>query len=427
MYEFKRSFSPYYERRQRERVLTLQTMGNIFAVPESKDSSPSLPYNDSKDDCYQHVIGTNGTTNRADNMPTAHDQKDSYCRDDLTIWYVHIDEIKSMDDHQPVMLSLTPEERTKVKRFMFVDDQKRALLSILLQRALIHHQFGWFPNANSYEVRRSLEGKPYIYRLDTCSNHYGVSVVSDATPHQHLQAVEAVENYGKRSKKREEIGTWNYNVSHHGNYVCIVSHSDLLMGADIVDLEPKTRLGMSCKEFSHMFEKQLTRKELQTILRQPTEKTQFAMFNLYWSLKEAFIKAIGQGLGYNLKEVEFDVNLVGGMSLSVALLNPTSDVQGSATVRVRGQLRHDWRMDFHALDDTHVLSIARGPLSDALPSFQQLASWSWQSQPSTPPLQLQLQLQQQYHPQDDNHRMLRVVEPLVTPLQKCVFSDLFPL
>jgi phosphopantetheinyl transferase len=34
------------------------------------------------------------------------------------------------------------------------------------------------------------------------------------------------------------------------------------------------------------------------------------MFFLYWSLKEAFIKAVGQGLGYDLQNVSLTVAVV---------------------------------------------------------------------------------------------------------------------
>lgn len=37
--------------------------------------------------------------------------------------------------------------------------------------------------------------------------------------------------------------------------------------------------------------------------RQPTERAKYSYFYIIWSLKEAFIKAIGQGLGYDLREV----------------------------------------------------------------------------------------------------------------------------
>jgi len=40
-----------------------------------------------------------------------------------------------------------------------------------------------------------------------------------------------------------------------------------------------------------------------SLLSHSSEQMQFSMFYLLWSLKEAFVKAIGQGLGFNLLEV----------------------------------------------------------------------------------------------------------------------------
>ncbi|KAJ1442887.1 hypothetical protein B484DRAFT_389829 [Ochromonadaceae sp. CCMP2298] len=256
--------------------------------------------------------------------------------DDLQIWVVNIDSIESVDDSAPAIMALTAEERTRVKRFMFADDQKRALLSILLQRAMVQAHFG--VGREDYELRRSKEGKPYLYPLHPT-----------LTP-----------------------GTWNFNVSHHGKYVCIAAHSHLLIGADIVDVTPKPRPGQATPgaEFFSLFESQLTKGEMGTILAQRGGKAQLAMFHLFWSLKEAFIKAIGQGLGYVLQEVEFCVQFERGLTLGAALACPQECLRGSASVRVKGLLRDDWGMHFVCVDGQHVVSIAKGPLSDALPSSQ---------------------------------------------------------
>jgi 4'-phosphopantetheinyl transferase len=52
-----------------------------------------------------------------------------------------------------------------------------------------------------------------------------------------------------------------------------------------------------------MFTQQLTPFEQRSILAQSSDDRRYTMFFMYWSLKEAFIKAIGQGLGYDLQQV----------------------------------------------------------------------------------------------------------------------------
>lgn len=70
-------------------------------------------------------------------------------------WYASIDDVESLDEGNELMMSLLPEETQKVKRFKFADDQKRALLSILLQRALVRTYYGI--NDHAYELIRSRE------------------------------------------------------------------------------------------------------------------------------------------------------------------------------------------------------------------------------------------------------------------------------
>jgi hypothetical protein len=82
---------------------------------------------------------------------------------------------------------------------------------------------------------------------------------------------------------------WNYNVSHHGRYVCIASHSSFLVwntfhaaihstencnfsysyqvGADIVDLQTRSAHIKSCNQYLEIFEKHLHRTEIESIKR----------------------------------------------------------------------------------------------------------------------------------------------------------------
>ena len=58
--------------------------------------------------------------------------------------------------------------------------------------------------------------------------------------------------------------------------------------------------------------------DLLNVFRQRTEVEQYNMFFIYWSLKESYIKAIGLGLGFDLKEVIFRSALL--LQSSLALL-----------------------------------------------------------------------------------------------------------
>ncbi len=70
-------------------------------------------------------------------------------------WCAHIDDVADISEDSILIKSLTPSEKQKVKRFMFPDDQKRALLSVLLQRTLIRQTFDAMDE--DYELCRSKE------------------------------------------------------------------------------------------------------------------------------------------------------------------------------------------------------------------------------------------------------------------------------
>lgn len=120
-------------------------------------------------------------------------------RSGTVIWYASIQDkaLKSNEYFQHVVSQLTASEQTSVKRFIFEPDQKRALLSILLQRALIHKEFD-FTNKHDFQISRTQEGKPYLVST------------------------------------RKNVGFWNYNVSHHGDFVCIAADHESLVSFDML-------------------------------------------------------------------------------------------------------------------------------------------------------------------------------------------------
>lgn len=157
-----------------------------------------------------------------------------------------------------------------------------------------------------------------------------------------------------------------------------------------------------------------------TSCSQPSERAQYTLFFLHWALKEAFIKAVGQGLGFDLQRVEFSVGLRGDID---AMREDGRICASAVAVRIDGHARTDWRYSTHFLvllpyncsststvltvyanhgsldyvhticfffvigctgrrfeltnlDRRHVLAVAYGPLSEALPSFLAATGWA---------------------------------------------------
>lgn len=100
-------------------------------------------------------------------------------------------------------------------------------------------------------------------------------------------------------------------------------------------------------------------------------------FYVIWSLKEAFIKAIGLGLGYNLSDINFTIHY------NDAYRNGLNLLSGTAQAAIKGVQRPDWRFDIFSLDDDHVVSVALGPTPEVVQSYREYA-WTALSKPLSP-------------------------------------------
>eukprot|EP00644_Phytophthora_capsici_P013065 jgi/Phyca11/101167/e_gw1.5.951.1 len=175
----------------------------------------------------------------------------------------------SSPEWRRLLLQLPEHEQTQVTRFMFAKDQNLALASRLLQRQLIHELFA--VNYHVINIARTPENKPFWKRPAECSAR----------------------------------SSWNYNVSHHGTVVAIVSDSRALVGVDVVRLTDRPRRQIPVEEFFRAFAGHFNPREWEYIRSTEDENSQYARFYRLWSLKEAYIKAVGIGLGFSLLRAEF--------------------------------------------------------------------------------------------------------------------------
>ncbi|TVU27091.1 hypothetical protein EJB05_29670, partial [Eragrostis curvula] len=173
-------------------------------------------------------------------------------------------------------------------RFVKDDDRKRALVRRLLQYSLVHRVLG-IP-FHQITICRTAEGKPYLHNENATFRNF------------------------------------NFNTSHQGSYVGIASEPFCLVGLDIVSISKPQ--GETVTDFINKFSSYLTEHEWNCIVRagSPNEVlTEFYMYNSsfigflvddvfiqnqhfsyrYWCLKEAYVKAIGAGVGFGLHRLEF--------------------------------------------------------------------------------------------------------------------------
>lgn len=170
------------------------------------------------------------------------------------------------------------------------------------------------------------------YNSHTCCRHY-------------------VQNkpYWSRPTESPAPPSWNYNVSHHGTIVAIASDSRALVGVDVVRLTDRPHRKTSVENFFRAFAGHFNPREWEYIRGAASAKdedSQYTRFYRLWSLKEAYIKAVGIGLGFSLLQAEF----VQGDSARWELL-------------LDGQRAVDWHFTCTQIDSMHLVSVAYGPFS----------------------------------------------------------------
>ena len=143
----------------------------------------------------------------------------------------------------------------------------------------------------------------------------------------------------------------------------------------------------NCEGYLQLFKKQLHDCERELILSKENEQERYNMFFIIWSLKEAYVKAIGQGLDFDWQSVYFNISYRRGAD---AENNMTEDeaaagasgycgfesefLYGSAEAVIYGEVSQDWRFRFQSIDMSHIITIALGPIRASLSSFR-CAAW----------------------------------------------------
>ncbi|KAL6640741.1 hypothetical protein ACP70R_021864 [Stipagrostis hirtigluma subsp. patula] len=148
---------------------------------------------------------------------------------------------------------------------------------------------------------------------------------------------------------------FNFNASHQGDYVGIASEPLCLVGMDIVFISKPQ--GETVTEFISNFSSYLTDHEWDCVVRAGMPDEVLTEFYRYWCLKEAFVKAIGSGVGFGLHRLEFH---------HVHWTN--------ICIHIDGKESRKWRFRLFKLDEMHLASIAKGNPEDAVSSYNKTLS-----------------------------------------------------
>ena len=248
-------------------------------------------------------------------------------------WIVDISTWEPGDAEWQLLLSALPEaESSKVMRFVQVADRKRALVSRLLQRRVCHEATGCA--YADVKIERTKGGKPYM------ANKPAAAAMTSAP-------------------------NFNFNVSHEGMFVALGTEPLAVCGIDVA--APEVARGGKRRDINETLRtmtSQLTKAEMDLIeAARPDLKKMEDLFRRFWSLKEAYTKARGDGLGFEFHRCDFQLGEPGEGSEG-------QKVQFAA-VTVDGKPLPQWRFYIQELDASHWISTARGPPADVVDAHGQ--------------------------------------------------------
>ena len=250
-------------------------------------------------------------------------------------WYVDVEKWDMGEEEYTFLLSLITDEEEKqgIKRYLKMGDRKRALASRLLARRACSHSC-----RIPYEdvcIKRTEVNKPYLAGRTGLGSSRTLS----------------------EDRLNVDQPNFNFNISHDGDLVVLVSDAVCLVGVDIVAPAFLTPRRGGVNELSSAF----TPQELSFIKGQETAMLQQDMFSLLWSCKEAYAKARGDGLKFKLSRSDFYIvsekEMDGvGRRVKVTVLK----------ARVDGVELNRWVFHSCELPGGYRVTIAKGPGCDAV-------------------------------------------------------------
>ncbi|KAK6144630.1 hypothetical protein DH2020_021450 [Rehmannia glutinosa] len=168
--------------------------------------------------------------------------------------------------------------------------------------------------------------------------------------HVRLSSVKLMHSLKVCDNMKLGFPNFNFNVSHHGDYVAIASEPICLVGLDIVS--HSIPVNETADKFIYSFSSYFSSLEWHHIFNAGSSDDMLKVFFRYWSLKEAFVKALGTGVGYKLDDVEFH-----------------HKNWENIFVKVAGEVLKDWKFWLLELGQNHSVSIARGHPGTAITNF----------------------------------------------------------
>ena len=129
--------------------------------------------------------------------------------------------------------------------------------------------------------------------------------------------------------------------------------SDLAADTDAIGIDiMKIEYSGGCDTISEFFDRmrrQFTPNEWKNIRSSADEREQLTAFMRHWTLKEAYVKAVGIGLNLDLLRISFEAKA------DLEINKP----QTTTSCKLDGQPLENWFFEEYLMDSNHVIAIAR--------------------------------------------------------------------
>lgn len=183
--------------------------------------------------------------------------------DDVHLWYLFTNDVDRAGLRRYSAL-LSPEESERAARFVFEKDRKSSAIS-----------WGWVREILS----RYADVPPENWRFRR--EEYGKPEIENPIPSLPLR----------------------FNLSHTQGLSACAVHLGRDVGVDVEYIERKSAT-------EEVARRSFAEAEFEELRRQPEARRKDRFFD-YWTLKEAYIKAVGRGISLGLQEFAFDLSAPG--------------------------------------------------------------------------------------------------------------------
>jgi len=217
--------------------------------------------------------------------------------DEIHLWCAHYEDIRGPDLEAAYRRLLSPAERTRQQRFHFDRDRHRFLVTRAMVRAVLSRYASILPE--DWEFAANAHGRPHIANAD-----------ADCTG-------------------------LTFNVSHTDGLIALGVARAMRLGVDTEFLSARTAV----LEIAPGFFAPAEVADLQAL---PAGLRQYRFFE-YWTLKESYIKARGEGLSIPLDQFGFTLHGERGVVLST---DPRQVDTAAA-----------WRFQQFRLSPTHLVAV----------------------------------------------------------------------